>query len=92
MLEKKAAQIRLDTLMALHNSALGNVGSCMSVVDILVTLYYGESFLKFDSAKPGSDEQDYLVLSKGHAVPAQYAILADLGFFDKSELKEVQKT
>ncbi|MBI4975170.1 transketolase [Candidatus Peregrinibacteria bacterium] len=89
-LEKKAAQIRLDALTAIHKSGCGYAGSVMSVVDILVALYYGSlsgsPILNCDSKNPDFDGQDYLVLSKGHAVIAQYAILADLGFFDKSEL------
>lgn len=90
-LEHKAAQIRLSTLESLHKSGQGYVGSCMSVVEILVSLYYGRLFgdkrvMHFDPKIPGAKDQDYLILSKGHAVPVQYAILADLGFFDKSEL------
>ena len=94
-LEKKAVQIRLDTLNALYKGDLGYAGSCMSVVEILVALYYGELFgspvMKYDCTKPGSGEQDYLILSKGQAVPVQYSVLADLGFFDKSELNFVGK-
>ncbi|MBI5754235.1 transketolase [Candidatus Peregrinibacteria bacterium] len=90
-LEQKAAQIRLGTLEALHRSGQGYVGSCMSVVEVLVSLYYGRLFgnksvMRYDPKMPGAKDQDYLILSKGHAVPVQYAILADLGFFDKSEL------
>ncbi len=90
-LEQKAAQIRLDTLEALYKSGQGYVGSCMSVVEILVALYYGRLFgdkpvMRYDPKIPGAKNQDYLILSKGHAVPVQYAILADLGFFDRSEL------
>ncbi len=87
---KKAAQIRLDALMSLFRAGSGHIGSAMSVVEILVALYYGEipgrKVMYFDAKKPGWDGQDYLVLSKGHSVGSQYAILADLGFFDKSEL------
>ncbi|MBI4232680.1 transketolase [Candidatus Peregrinibacteria bacterium] len=94
-LEAKAAQIRLDTLMSIYKAGRGHTGSCMSVVDILVALYYGDlsgkPVMKFDPARPGSDTQDYLILSKGQAVPAQYAILADLGFFDKAELDYLGK-
>jgi len=95
-LEQKAAQIRLDTLEALHKGNQGYVGSCMSVVEILVSLYYGELFgnkpvMKYDPKMPGAKDGDYLVLSKGHAVAVQYAILADLGFFDKSELNFLGK-
>lgn len=89
-LKKKAAQIRLDALMSIHKAGAGYSGSVMSVIEILVSLYYGEilgrAVMNFDPNKPQWEDQDYLILSKGQAVPAQYAILADLGFFDKSEL------
>jgi transketolase len=94
-LEKKAVQIRLDALMAIHKAGVGYTGSCMSVVEMLVALYYGklgrDPVMKYDPCKPGWDGQDYVVLSKGQAVPVQYAILADLGFFDKSELDYIGK-
>ncbi len=89
-LEKKAAQIRLESLMAVHKAGFGFSGSMMSVVEILVSLYYGEfmgrPLMNFSSAVPGHPGQDYVVLSKGHAAAVQYTILADLGFFDKNEL------
>lgn len=90
-LEAKATQIRLDTLQSLYHAGLGYMGSCMSVIEILVSLYYGKLFgnvpvMKYDAARPGNKDLDYLVLSKGHAVAAQYSILADLDFFDKAEL------
>lgn len=95
-LEQKAAQIRLSTLETLHKGGQGYVGSCMSVVEILVSLYYGELFgkkqvMQYDPKIPGAKDQDFLILSKGHAVAVQYAILADLGFFDKSELNFLGK-
>ncbi len=93
--QKKAAKIRLDTLLAIHKAGKGSSGSCMSVVEILTALYYGElhggPVLKSDPAKPGWDGQDYLVLSKGQAVPALYSILADKGFFERDELNYLGK-
>lgn len=90
MLEIKSAQIRLDTLMASQKANCGCTGACMSVVEVLVALYYGKlngkSVVNFDALKPGADFQDYVILSKTSASLVQYAILADLGFFDKSEL------
>lgn len=96
-LEAKATQIRLDTLQSLYHAGLGYVGSCMSVIEILVSLYYGKLFgnvpvMKYDAVRPGDKDRDYLVLSKGHAVAAQYSILADLGFFDKAELDFLGKS
>jgi len=89
-LPKKAAQIRLETLLSISNAGFGASGSSMSIIEILVALYYGEIMgrrvMYFDADKPGWEGQDYFVLSKGQAAPALYTVLADLGFFDKSEL------
>ncbi|MFH1534219.1 MAG: 1-deoxy-D-xylulose-5-phosphate synthase N-terminal domain-containing protein [Nitrospirota bacterium] len=89
-LQKKAAQVRLDALTSTTKAGSGSSGSCMSVVEILVSLYYGEllgeKVFKCDPERPGIEDRDHLVLSKWKSVPTQYAILADLGFFDKSEL------
>jgi transketolase len=88
LLQKKAAQIRLDTLTAIHKSGEGYSGSCMSVVDILTTLYYG-GVMRVDPAKPQWEDQDYLIMAKAHAAAAQYAILADKGFIDESEMNHL---
>ncbi|MFA7686007.1 MAG: transketolase [Candidatus Gracilibacteria bacterium] len=94
-LQKKAAQIRVDSLTAISRAGSGHSGSSMSCVEILVSLYYGkisEKYVaKLSPRKPQWEEQDYIILSKGQAVPTQYAILADLGFFDKSELDFLRK-
>ncbi len=89
-LEKKAAQLRIDALTAIHKANSGHTGGSMSCMDILVALYYG-GVLKFDPNMPQLPERDYFVLSKGHAAPALYAVLADLGFFDKSELDHLRQ-
>ena len=89
-LQKKAAELRIETLKAISKAELPCLGSTMSVMEILTALYYGEIYgktvVKIDQAKPGWDSQDYVVLSKSQAATVQYAILADKGFFDKSEL------
>ena len=56
----------------------------MSLVEILRVLY--DSYLRFQPANPGWPERDRLILSKGHGCLALYAILADKGFFEQSEL------
>ncbi len=89
-LKKKAARVRLDCLEMTSKAGYGYTGSMMSVADILVALYYGDlgrqKVMNFDPKKPQWDGQDYLVLSKGHSAGILYAILADLGFFDRHEL------
>ena len=89
-LQKKAIQLRIDALSMIHKAKSGHTGGSLSVMDILVALYYGEingePIMRYDPQKPGWEDQDYMILSKGHASPAIYSILADVGFFDKSEL------
>jgi len=62
------------------------VGSALSCVDILISLY--SSFLRIDSKNLTSLNRDYLLLSKGHAVPALYAVLIEIGVLEKHMLKK----
>lgn len=68
----------------------GHVTSCFSCVDILVALYYGD-LLRCDPKNPEWSDRDRFILSKGQASPALYTILADMGFYDKSELERFNK-
>jgi transketolase len=63
----------------------GHVTSSLSCIDILVSLYHG-GIMKFDPQNPDWEGRDRFILSKGQASPALYAVLADIGFFDKNEL------
>ncbi len=89
-LHNKATQLRIECLKCIHKANSGHTGGSLSAMDILTALYYGEvngrPVMKYDPHKPGWEGQDYFIMSKGHAAPALYAVLADLGFFDKSEL------
>lgn len=60
------------------------VGAALSCVDLLVYLY--TCFLRIDPADPDWPDRDYLFLSKGHAVPALYGVLAELGWLDPQRL------
>jgi transketolase len=84
-LEEKAKQIRVDVLDMCINAGTGHVTSSMSFIDLLVALYHGK-LLRFDPDNPDWEERDRFILSKGQGSPALYAILADLGFFPKSDL------
>jgi len=65
-------------------SGSGHIGGALSLVDIMLTLYYRS--MKIDPANPKWGDRDRLVLSKGHAAPVLYATLAYRGFFPKSWL------
>jgi len=63
------------------DSQEGHVGSALSCADALTVLYFG--ILNIDPKNPLSGNRDRFVLSKGHAVSALYAVLAERGFFEK---------
>ncbi len=81
----KAKEIRKLTIDEIGYLGVGHIGGALSVVEILVLLYY-EVMNNIDPSDPRREDRDKLVLSKGHAGPALYAILADLGFFPKKWL------
>jgi transketolase len=88
-LKKKAIAIRRDILTMLEKAGSGHTGGSLSIVEILISLYYQR--LHTDCKDPGCRERDKFVLSKGHACPALYAVLADLGFFPREELWTLRK-
>ncbi len=83
-LQEIARSVRLDVLEMTARMG-GHPTSCFSVVEILTVLYSG-GILKVRPAEPTWPDRDRFILSKGHAAPALYAVLARAGFFDVSEL------
>ncbi len=77
-----ARELRIDILRMLHKSKSGHPGGSLSIADILTYLYFYAMHI------PTLDDpnRDRFILSKGHAAPALYAILAKKGFFEKSQL------
>jgi len=86
-LRKKSFVIRKTMLEMCIKAGTGHVTSSLSCIDILVALYYGK-VLRFDPKNPNWENRDRFILSKGQASPALYTILADLGYFDKKELRK----
>lgn len=90
LLKNKAVWVRKETLGMARVAPGLRLASSLSPIEILVTLYYG-GFLKFEPKNPNWTERDRVIISKGHGSVCMYPILADQGFFDKSELKKVGK-
>lgn len=85
-LQMKAYDLRKNAVDIIMAGKGGHIGGDMSIMDILVTLYCKEMNI---SPKTMNDpDRDRFVLSKGHAVEAYYAVLADRGFLDLDEVKE----
>jgi transketolase len=66
------------------------IGASLSCADLLVHLY--TSVLRVDPERLQDPDRDYLLLSKGHDVPALYATLAELGFMGEARLRNHLKT
>jgi transketolase len=84
-LERIANEIRKGIITATYYAKSGHPGGSLSAADILTYLYFEE--MNVDAKKGKFPERDRFVLSKGHATPALYSILAEKGFLRKEELK-----
>lgn len=82
--DKKAKELRAEILKMLYACQSGHPGGSLSCVEMLMALYY--EVMKADPKNPADPDRDRFVLSKGHACPTLYAILADLGYFPKEDL------
>jgi transketolase len=81
-----ARDARLEIVEMTSRSGASHVGSALSVVDILSVMYSGIVNISPDNLK--SQQRDIVILSKGHAASAIYAILSLKGFFSTQLLKE----
>lgn len=79
-----AQQCRIDTFDMIHKRGNGHWGGSASVTEILTTFYF--HIMNIDPVNPKWEDRDRLILSKGHAAPILYTILANRGYFDKTEL------
>ena len=89
-LKSKSLQILKAMLKMCISAQKGHVTSSLSCVDIIVALYYG-NILRYDPGKPTWPCRDRFILSKGQASPLLYTILADVGFYGRSELCKFAK-
>lgn len=83
-LQNKSRHIRRLIIDEIGKLGVGHVGGSLSVVEALVVLYYKE--MNINPQNPKMEGRDRFILSKGHAGPALYAVLADRGYFDVAEL------
>ncbi len=87
-LEKTACKVRMGVIEGVYNAKSGHPGGSLSISDVLTYLYFAK--LNVDPKNPKWADRDRFVLSKGHCAPALYAVLAERGFFDKSEIKKLR--
>ena len=87
-LQEKARQIRIEIIKMIAKAGSGHPGGSLSATDILTALYYSKMNL---GNGPEDPDRDRFVMSKGHAAPAQYAVLADKGYFPAEDLATLRQ-
>ena len=88
-LTKIALNVRMGIIEGIHAAKAGHPGGSLSCADILTYLYF--EHMNIDPTDPKKADRDRFVLSKGHAAPALYSVLAHRGFFDVELLKGLRQ-
>ena len=88
-LAKIACNVRMGIIEGTFNAKSGHPGGSLSIADILTYLYFKE--MNVDASAPVKADRDRFVLSKGHAAPALYSVMAQKGYFPVEELKTLRK-
>ncbi|MDR7518537.1 MAG: transketolase [Armatimonadota bacterium] len=83
-LEARAREFRKTILQVITKAGSGHPGGSLSAIDIITALYFHH--LRHDPKNPTWPDRDRFVLSKGHACPAWYVVLAACGYFDPQHL------
>ena len=84
-LNEIARDLRLDILDMTTKAGSGHPSSSWSSVEILTALYF-TGILRYKPDEPWWEERDRFIMSKGHAAPLLYAVLARTGYFEREEL------
>ena len=79
-----ALRLRKNLLYMLKPGKVGHLGGSSSIIDVVAALYF--NVMNLDPEDPKADHRDRFLLSKGHAVLAQYAALIELGYIDRTEI------
>lgn len=87
-LDQLCNKFRIDVIKTLYERQTGHPGGSLSVCEILTTLYFRQ--MNVNPEKPDDFERDRLILSKGHAAPMLYRVLAEKGFFPVEEMRTLR--
>ena len=82
-LTKVCRQVRRDIIEMTANAGSGHPGGSLSAVELLTSVFYNH--MRVDPKNPDDPDRDRFVLSKGHAAPCYYGVLAEMGFISRDE-------
>jgi transketolase len=89
-LEAVARRVRRHIITSTTTAGSGHPTSSLSGVELAVGLYFG-GVLRYDPKNPRWPQRDRFILSKGHAAPLLYAVLAEAGYFPVEQLATLRK-
>ncbi len=88
-LREQAREVRYQIIKMIARAGSGHPGGSLSATDIGAALFFHE--MKHNPKNPEWDERDRFILSKGHAAPLLYVLLAKSGYFEESYLKTLRE-
>ncbi len=88
-LKSKANKIRKDIVRMITEAKSGHPGGSLSATDIVTALYF--KVIRYNPENPKWEDRDRFILSKGHAAPLLYSVLAESGYFKVEELLTLRK-
>ena len=88
-LSRVCRQVRRDIINMTANAGSGHPGGSLSAVELMVSVFYNH--MRVDPQNPKAENRDRFVLSKGHAAPCYYAVLAEMGFISRDEFKNFRQ-
>lgn len=89
-LQETAVRLSRQILQITTEAGSGHPSSSLSAIDILTALFFGGT-MRYDPERPSWPERDRFILSKGHAAPALYALLAEAGYFNPDKLSTLRE-
>jgi transketolase len=88
-LQEIAKRVRREIVTMIGEAKSGHPGGSLSATEILTTLYF--NVMRHDPANPSWADRDHFILSKGHAAPVLYCMLAETGYTPLDQLKTLRK-
>ena len=88
-LSKVCTQVRRDIINMTANAGSGHPGGSLSAVELMVGAFYTQ--MRVDPQHPDDMDRDRFILSKGHAAPCYYGVLAEKGFISRDEFKNFRQ-
>lgn len=83
-IEELARRCRIEIVKMVHRAQAGHPGGSLSEIDLIAALY--STSLRVRPEDPDWADRDRFILSKGHASPGMYALLAEKGFIQHEDL------